>query len=166
MATNELCDNGKQIGCLTCQNIDFGYSCKTVDGFPSVCSVSCGDSYVFGDEVCDNGKKPGCSNCNSVDSGWQCDKLVLPDGHYTSQCSLIPTSVCGDGILAINEQCEYNGTPVPGCDATTCKIKFGYSCDSSIPSVCQSVCGDGKLADNEFCDNHGAPGCKSDCTAG
>lgn len=40
-------------------------------------------------------------------------------------CAPIPpgTSVCGDGILDTNEECERNGF---GCDTSSCECKTGY----------------------------------------
>lgn len=59
-------------------------------------------------------------------------------------CVPIPqgSSVCGDGVLNTNEECERNGL---GCDESTCTCKMGYYpsdpqnvdclCTSSLQSV-------------------------------
>jgi cysteine-rich repeat protein len=50
-----------------------------------------------------------------------------------------PVAVCGDGIVAGNEQCDDgNTTSADGCSAT-CEVEPGYQCDGE-PSTCSPVC--------------------------
>jgi len=70
----------------------------------------------------------------------------------STQCP--PESVCGDGIVAADEDCD-NGPGQQigfGCD-DNCQVAAGWACTGS-PSVCSTVCGDGIVIDPyEDCDD-------------
>jgi hypothetical protein len=64
-------------------------------------------------------------------------------------------SVCGDGVVAGDEQCDTSG---PGCVA--CKITAGWDCPDD---VCAPICGDGKVVGDEQCDPPNGTTCDSVC---
>ena len=72
--------------------------------------------------------------------------------------------VCGDGVIAVSEECDDGGTtPGDGCDAS-CQIEAGWSC-AGEPSQCD-LCGDGGIGGAEQCDDGGTTpgdGCDASC---
>lgn len=92
----------------TVYNMTGFYCSRTVDGSASAVS------YV----MCANG----------VGEKMECPpgEICSADGFTQGNpCAPIPpnSSVCGDGILGPNEDCERDGF---GCDATKCMCKSGY----------------------------------------
>ena len=80
-----------------------------------------------------------------------------------------PTSICGDGILQVGEQCDDgNAIPGDGCSGI-CTIEPGHICPTvgvlCISTITQ-VCGDGKITGSESCDDGNTlpgDGCGSTC---
>jgi cysteine-rich repeat protein len=74
------------------------------------------------------------------------------------------STVCGDGVIEVSEECDDGGTaPGDGCDGS-CQIETGWTC-AGEPSVC-TFCGDGLIEGSEQCDDGGtAPGdgCDASC---
>ena len=102
------------------------------DGCAANCRFfNCGDGVLDGPyEECDDGNPDGGDGCNRrfcfVETGYQC--IGEP-----SVC----LSICGDGVIASNEQCDdENLLNNDGC-SDTCTIEAPYTCIGS-PSVCQS----------------------------
>ncbi|HVW29868.1 MAG TPA: DUF4215 domain-containing protein [Polyangiaceae bacterium] len=94
----------------------------------------------------------------------------IPFDACTSDACM-PTSVCGDGKVSGNEECDDgNAIPGDGCSGV-CKIEPGYSCPKPGQACDYTVvteCGDGKIEGNEVCDDGNAQsgdGCSSDCSA-
>jgi len=78
-----------------------------------------------------------------------------------------PAEVCGDGLLAANEQCDDgNARPGDGCSGI-CVIENNYECpvpgELCIPTV---ICGDDVIGGGENCDDGNTAaddGCSSTC---
>ena len=80
-------------------------------------------------------------------------------------------AVCGDGIVAVGEQCDDgNSVGRDGC-SSACELEYGYSCPPE-GGACHEVtvdpvkCGNRTLDDGEQCDDGnvaGGDGCTSDC---
>ncbi len=66
-------------------------------------------------------------------------------------------SVCGDGKVTGDEQCDVDS---PGC--VDCRIVSGWQCPND---VCTGICGDGKLEGDEECDPPNGVTCDSTCKA-
>ncbi len=75
-------------------------------------------------------------------------------------------TVCGDGCVGANEECEDgNVDDGDGC-ARDCTYEAGWSCDGAIPVRCEAVCGDGIVVADEVCDDGNAnpvDGCDEAC---
>ena len=122
-------------------------------------STGCGDGIVTPPETCDDGNTvsgDGCSNTCQIEpqdpdgNGWSCP----PAG---GRCT---RTVCGDGIVAGNEQCDDgNNLPFDGCY----KCRKQPDCPNG---ACLSVCGDGIISPGEECDdgnNVSGDGCSASC---
>jgi cysteine-rich repeat protein len=75
-------------------------------------------------------------------------------------------AVCGDGWVAIGEQCDDgNAIPGDGCPSDCIEPEVGFDCPQ-IGEPCHSICGDGLLRSTECCDDGNATngdGCSSVC---
>ncbi|MGA2448664.1 MAG: DUF4215 domain-containing protein [Polyangiaceae bacterium] len=126
----------------------------------SVCTKInlCGNGVVdvAAGEQCDTGPLNGTGGCTTsctIVSGWTCPS----GGHFAC------TTVCGDGIVAGYEQCDFgsaNGSTDAGVSActTACTIQSGYACSNKGPATSQAdchvtVCGDGTPEGAEECDD-------------
>jgi fibro-slime domain-containing protein len=73
---------------------------------------------------------------------------------------------CGDGIVALPEQCDDGNTVAGDGCSPTCKVEIGHKCSGS-PSVCTpTICGDGIVEGAESCDDGNTmpfDGCSEDC---
>jgi fibro-slime domain-containing protein len=79
------------------------------------------------------------------------------------------TSVCGDGVIGVGEQCDDgNSIPGDGCSGV-CQIEPGYTCpDLARPCVytVTQTCGDGIIQGREACDDGNkvdGDGCSAAC---
>jgi fibro-slime domain-containing protein len=129
------------------------------DGGVRVLATGCGDGIVTPPETCDDGNTisgDGCSSTCQIEpqdpdgNGWSCPQAGGP-------CT---KTVCGDGTLEGNEQCDDgNDLPFDGC----------YKCrkEPSCPNgTCLSICGDGIISPGEECDdgnNVSGDGCSATC---
>jgi len=119
----------------------------------------CGDAHVDAEtkEECDDGEATsgdGCSERCTLEAGWSCPFPGV-------RCE---AAMCGDGIVAGNEQCDFGASAVMGCDAVTCTVAPEYACDTM--GCHATVCGDGVAEGSEGCDdgNHDyGDGCTPDC---
>jgi len=118
----------------------------------------CGDGVLGETEACDDGNTvggDGCSSdCRTVEFGYTC---MLPGDDCVS-------SVCGDGFVGGDEECDPALHGATGC-SPTCTVMPGWSCppDQSCHPV---VCGDGFIDSPETCDDFGASigsGCDANC---
>jgi fibro-slime domain-containing protein len=169
LAGTEACDDGNPTagdGCSATCTIEAGATCPA-NGVACV-PMKCGDGKVTGTETCDDGLndgKHGCSATCQVIAGWQCALAGTP-------C----TPICGDGIVAGDEQCDEKGAVA--CCTALCKLVPGFVCDSTKTPHSQnaaSYCGDGVLdgpanttvRGSEQCDDHNTlpyDGCSPTCT--
>ncbi|CAD8193538.1 unnamed protein product [Paramecium octaurelia] len=115
---------------------------------------------------------PLCIECNNE----VCVKCQ--EGYYLNQKDQC-VSQCGDGILAFDEQCEFNDKDCYSCQTLkpqyckhfheTCLLcQYGYHLDV-VNNSCYSVCGDNLVASNEDCEDgnefkyDGCYNCKYQC---
>lgn len=183
-AGDEACDDGNSEsgdGCYNCQ-IEFGWACDLVylpgdiagcERTPE-CHALCGDGTLIGPELlegrCDDSNIDSMDGCDSechLECGYFC-----PGG---SGCAM-PTSVCGDGILASDEQCD-DGNPLSGdgcsstcvvetswlCTSTACGLSEcepdGCSCNS-YSSACTSACDSETTCNGDgYCNEFGSCTC-------
>ncbi len=122
------------------------------------------------------------------DYGGEVAKIIYDNGEYKITGSWhnviigeiffidLSAIVCGDGDLAINEQCDDKNTNNgDGCD-DSCEIEDGWECDGGSPTQCFQIpaCGDGDLlvVENgdllvdEECDDkntNNGDGCSDNC---
>jgi fibro-slime domain-containing protein len=169
LAGTEKCDDGNTTagdGCSASCTIEAGAVCPANGG--QCVAMKCGDSKVTGTETCDDGVndgKHGCSATCQVMTGWQCP-------FAGAAC----TPICGDGIVAGDEQCDEKGAVA--CCTAQCKLVPGFVCDSTKTPHSQNAtpyCGDGVLDGPanatvrglEQCDDHNTlpyDGCSPTCT--
>ena len=165
VAGDEICDDGNTAdndGCSASCALEVGYVCVsgpeagpcTTGGNASV-EPKCGDSIVVGNEFCDDGNVvsgDGCSATCMIEDGYIC-----VNGPTAGPCT--PTgnvqTVCGDGTIAGDEDCDDSNTASgDGCSAT-CEVETGFTCVGE-PSNCASNCGDGAITGSEACDDGNA----------
>ncbi|HEX3596475.1 MAG TPA: DUF4215 domain-containing protein, partial [Polyangiaceae bacterium] len=104
--------------------------------------------------------------------------ITTPDGGTrmtkppASGCdgSCTPATVCGDGTISGDEQCDDgNSVPGDGCSGI-CQIEPGFRCPRAGSACVYSVkrtCGNGKIEGNEVCDDantKSGDGCAGDCS--
>ncbi|CAD8182793.1 unnamed protein product [Paramecium octaurelia] len=177
-----VCD----LNCQECINT-ICYSCKNnLKLLDNQCIGTCGDLVVQDSEDCDDGNDiefDGCFDCRySCPIGCNnCEKGICLDlclkGFYfmNNSCS----TICGDSIIAGNEQCDDNNTSeYDGC--YLCKFSCPLNCYECIDGTCNNcnvgfqlnenqcsnVCGDGILQNEEECDDgnlDSGDGCSKKC---
>ncbi len=166
----EQCDDGNSIpgdGCSgTCQ-IEPGYACPD-QGLACVKIWVCGNSKVDPGETCDDGNTTAGDGCNATcqtEAGYTCPNVNGNGG----PCVKNPTNVCGDGMVAGNEQCDDGNTVSGDGCSSTCGLEPGWTCPKA-GQPCQKIefCGDGKveLDIGEQCDDGNTvsgDGCSSLC---
>jgi large repetitive protein len=175
---DETCDDGNRLsgdGCSSdCQKIDSGWRCR-VPG--KTCSPVCGDSLLLGTELCDDGNATGgdgCSRACQVEPGYICRAPGEPckpvpcagtDGAAPCDAGLPSVSVCGDGIVSGNEECDDGSDP--GREPHNDDNAYG-----GCTTACRlgPYCGDGVTNGPEACDDglanlpsYGSPGCSFAC---
>ena len=134
-----------------------GSTCEIVPGVLTFC----GDGVLNGAngqlEACDDGNDQpgdGCSAICEVEEGFNCEGLP-------SQC----TSICGDELLASDEECDDGNLIIEACDygLTECFV-CNDICDLVLGAT--SVCGDAQVnGDDETCDEgQETETCDQDCT--
>lgn len=169
----EVCDdsNGESgDGCSgNCDQIENNFACPT-PGEPCVSTVVCGDAKITGGETCDDANSTpgdGCGATCQLEPGWTCPFIAV-------QCV---AAMCGDGIVAGDEECEDDDAPPApgdGCD-DLCQLEPGFVCNVPGNPCVPTVCGDGIPEGSEQCDdgnNDMGDGCtpfcvsEPDCSAG
>lgn len=168
----DACDDGNTMsgdGCSANCHWERYYKCTQSSTSRSVCSVRCGDGYIYGAEVCDDGNtddNDGCSaDCSRVNKGWDCTY------NYQKGDNTCRKEVCGDGVRTKSEECD-DGI-VDGINGCTkdCKIMPGFFLKQEIGQWVKSElvpdCGDGLTVKGEDCDGGGftAVGCETNCKA-
>ena len=195
--TGEECDDGPGTlygpglpeggdGCSASCQLETGYTCTSdaahnpcQTGGPGSVQTICGDSIPAGTEVCDDGNTvngDGCSSTCALEPGYVCS-LGLIGGNCASGGAGSVKTVCGDGIVAGNEECD-DGNLVNGDGCTiTCLIEDGFACtsgpangpcDTTNPASnnVMPVCGDNQVVLGETCDDGNTDdgdGCSSAC---
>ncbi|CAD8162503.1 unnamed protein product [Paramecium octaurelia] len=177
-----VCD----LNCEECIN-NICYSCKSnLKLLDNECIGTCGDLVVQESEDCDDGNDIefdgcfycryscpiGCINCEKG----KCLDLCLPGFYFMNK---VCSPICGDSIIAGNEQCEDNNTQeYDGC--YLCKFSCPLNCYECIDGTCfncnigfqlienqcSNVCGDGLLSVEEQCDDgnqDSGDGCTKTC---
>jgi cysteine-rich repeat protein len=125
-------------------------------------------------EVCDDDNPTdgkGCKpDCSGPLDGWVC-------AGGTPSTPMTCNTVCGDDIIAGDEECEDNDggpTSLDGC-SNLCKKEVDWTCTTATNTpiapksltTCVGNCMDGKMKAGEVCDDGGTVGdgvgCKDDC---
>ncbi|CAK61015.1 unnamed protein product (macronuclear) [Paramecium tetraurelia] len=204
---NEQCDdqnNESNDGCFECKfecsqncilcnlNLDCFQCQKYYEPQNKVCTPICGDGIVIEEfEQCDDGndiQDDGCYKCqfSCIGNCQICDqqKCLDPqiqqckdDGYYLidNQC----LSICGDLIIASNEQCE-DANEIPFDECYQCEYSCPLNCfdcnkgqclycDDGYQisnNLCIGICGDGSKLEIEECDDFNLisqDGCSDKC---
>jgi cysteine-rich repeat protein len=142
-----LCELCTLEGCTNCTSLHQCAQCDESNNFflnesASVCQrcavencLECSALTVC--ETCDENKGFGRSNIDPNICG-ECNESCLCDGYHFpwkgTQCS----SLCGDGLLRLEEQCDDNNTEDGDGCASDCTIERFHVC-SGEPSDCTRV---------------------------
>ncbi len=123
----EQCDDGNLTpgdGCSASCQIEPGYACPAA-GQPCVATWVCGNGHIDPGEACDDGNTTGgdgCSaDCTILEPGYTCPNVTGSGG----PCVLAPANVCGDGVVAGNEQCDDGNTDSGDGCSSTCAVEPG-----------------------------------------
>ncbi|CAD8071487.1 unnamed protein product [Paramecium sonneborni] len=166
----EICTQGQ---CLKCRESLGWY----LDEETLSCYSLCGDSIITDYEECEDLNSQlndGCTQCVYTCSE-QCSKCIFGlcqkcHAGYTlidQKC----VSVCGDGIIAGNEECDTGIITFDGFECLNCKYKCSEGCNNcvygkclecknnygwylSLNDQCESKCGDLIISDIENCDTN------------
>ncbi len=160
------CQDTTEVSCLDgVDNDDDGrFDCADLDcAAQPECSENCGDAIdndLDGEVDCADSDCPPCAAIE-VDCGNELDDdqdgmIDCADPDCTGTCSAI---VCGDGILAMTEQCDDGNEELgDGCEA--CLVVFPTFCDT-IPQLIlgeqNGVTGDGSNVLLPSCSGPGTP---------
>ena len=117
--------------------------------FPGV--TNCGDP---GTATCIAQSGDGCNSNCQVEEDAACASNHFSGNAIPSIC--VP-GVVGDGVISSVEQCDVGDNFCQtGCCNGRVQINNGWTCDSSVPSVCAHTCGDGFVNGiGEQCDTGG-----------
>ncbi|CAD8154633.1 unnamed protein product [Paramecium octaurelia] len=142
----DYCVSCNENKCLNCQRgyyLDENFSCIS----------SCGDGILAHDEQCEIFDK-NCLSC-MLDAPKQCEKnfqdhcYECKQGYYFNEYLNTCESVCGDGIITHDEDCEDNNfIEFDGCNH--CKYSCSQQCINCLNGVCQECKRDYFLRDG-FC---------------
>ncbi|CAD8104073.1 unnamed protein product [Paramecium primaurelia] len=165
----EYCFKGQ---CLQC-NLES----SQLNTLNNQCISLCGDGYLSHYEQCDDANNipyDGCFQCffqcnyycHTCQNG-ECSQCSI--GYYLDQSKNNCYSICGDGIVAHDEQCD-NGNLISDQLCVDCKllcqeqcitcidgqclecISLGWQLDA-VNMNCQPICGDLLVLGNEQCDD-------------
>lgn len=116
----EGCDDGNTMsgdGCDSTCRVESAFVCPTPDGVPCLVGVCDVDGEVTSGEQCDDGNYEsgdGCDKCQ-VEAGWSCG-VATADADGGTSAGSVCTSLCGDGIVAGDEECDLGmSNGVEGC---------------------------------------------------
>ncbi|CAD8190851.1 unnamed protein product [Paramecium octaurelia] len=169
---SEGCEHSYQDLCLQCN--PYSHQLNT---FNHLCLSFCGDGYLSHFEQCDDANNipyDGCYECK-FQCNYYCQTcyngvcLQCSIGYYLDQSKNVCYSICGDGILAHDEQCD-NENLVPDELCVNCKLLCQQQCTACIEGQCfecisqgwqldvinrncQPICGDLLVLGNEQCDD-------------
>ncbi|CAD8153931.1 unnamed protein product [Paramecium octaurelia] len=166
----EICTQGL---CLKCRESQGWY----LDSETSICYSKCGDSIISDSEQCEDSNSQlndGCTQCQfncqqecSVCIFGICYQCISGYKLINSKCQ----SVCGDGIIAGNEECEIGLIDFNGYECVNCRYKCSEGCNNcvygkcvecknsygwylNLNNQCESKCGDLIISDVESCDDN------------
>ncbi|CAD8129277.1 unnamed protein product [Paramecium sonneborni] len=126
----ETCNQYNCISCLSGYYLDDNFSCISF----------CGDGILAHDEQCEMDDQ-NCLSCmfdvpKFCELYFQDNCQRCENGYYVNQYTNICESKCGDGIIAHDEDCEYNNyIEFDGC--YNCKYTCSQQCLNCINGVCQ-----------------------------
>ncbi|MDD4628610.1 MAG: DUF4215 domain-containing protein, partial [Candidatus Peribacteraceae bacterium] len=111
----EQCDDGNVAlhdGCSSDCQMEADFVCN---GQPSLCLPICGDGVRIPPEECDDGNMEDGDGCSSV---CETEYAAAPESSFSSDsASFIDTSLCGNGLTDLGEQCDDgNRFDSDGCD--------------------------------------------------
>ena len=173
-APGSTCDDGE--GCAAGTDCDSG-----VCGGTTCTAAACGDGVVQAGEMCDDGNATNGDGCDDgvggtcrqtgCGNGTVAGTEICDDGNNTNgdgcdnNCT---ATACGNGVITGTEVCDdADLASGDGCSAT-CTVETGYTCTTTVPSVCTTTCGDGVIAGTEACDDvapaESGDGCSATCT--
>jgi cysteine-rich repeat protein len=159
--TGENCD-GDNLGGADCTSIGGGFI-----GGVLACADDCSfdTSACTQADVCGDGVRSGNEQCDDQDLGGEdCESLGFDRGVLSCAASctfdlsacINDGAVCGDGIVALGEQCDDgNTTNGDGCNAN-CQNEGLAQCGDGLINVLGEQCDDGNILDGD--------GCQADCT--
>ncbi|CAD8156620.1 unnamed protein product [Paramecium pentaurelia] len=166
----EICAQGL---CLKCKESLGWY----LDYETSICYSQCGDSIISDYEQCEDSNSQlndGCSQCVfkcqqecSICIFGLCQQCISGYTLINQKCQ----SVCGDGIIAGNEECDIGIISFDGYECVNCKYKCSEGCDNCVygqclecknnygwylnqQNQCESKCGDLIISNQENCDEN------------
>jgi fibro-slime domain-containing protein len=165
---SESCDDGNDVpgdGCSTSCSMEAGWLCP-VPGEACV-AERCGDNVRAGNEACDDGESNGATKsgdgctaaCDAVEPNFSCP---AQGGACTR------TSICGNGQLTSDEECDDRNTVNGDGCSSTCGTEAGWQCVTPGRACTAERCGDGVIAGSEQCEdgngtaNDGCTACKID----
>ncbi|CAD8087586.1 unnamed protein product [Paramecium primaurelia] len=150
---------------------------KQLDQINNYCQSFCGDGYLSNDEQCDDANNipyDGCHQCKFQCNDYchicnygQCLQCYL--GYELDTINNTCQSICGDGIVAHDEQCDYGDLRLEE-ECYNCKLQCQEQCIkcvdgqcfqcyspgwelNSIDMKCYPFCGDQLVQGNEQCDD-------------
>jgi fibro-slime domain-containing protein len=156
IAGGETCDDGNAIpgdGCGTTCAMEAGWLCP-VPGMSCV-AERCGDGIRAGSEACDDGETNGATKsgdgctaaCDAIEPNYTCP---FQGGACTR------TSICGNGILTSDEQCDDRNTSGGDGCSSACTKENGWQC-ANVGRACTAArCGDMIIAGSEQCEDGNA----------
>ncbi|CAD7955286.1 unnamed protein product, partial [Amoebophrya sp. A25] len=136
VVANETCDDANEVsndGCDANCQVEPGFKCLLTER-PTKCLPVCGDGVRFSSEECDDANtanSDGCSEFCRIELGWHCDTVsssysaqrVMPEGFDFGTGDTCKMTVCGDGLIEGQEECDdFNGFNYDGCSAD-CRIE-------------------------------------------
>lgn len=142
------------------------------DGCSAACTWENGTDGGGGmDAVCGNGIKEDGEGCDdhNVSSGDGCSaSCAVEPGWTCSVAGVCQAALCGDHLVAGNEECDDDdATPASGDGCSdTCKLEKGFKCPTPGAACVPTVCGDGVAEGLEQCDDGNSDlgdGCSPTC---
>lgn len=148
----------------TCDPLSKQCNFSTVE---NQCSIE-GACYSEGDPEPDE----PCMVCMPEINQFEFTYKVCPSGLtcnvLSGVCEGEGGSICGDGAITGEEQCDDGDSDAgDGCNAS-CQLEVGWDC-SKVGAACTPICGDKLVVGDEQCDDGNddeTDGCLNDCTAG
>lgn len=161
---DEVCDGANHNGetCFT-QGHTAGTLTCLVDclGFDASACTDCGNNDAEVGETCDgiDLRSQDCTDFSYVLGDLACD--VDCTTYDTLGCLDAPPNVCGDGVVAGDEDCDGSDFRGQTCESMSYDggtLLCNGDCTYNFDSCEEYVCGDGIIEGAEFCDSHDVGG--------